>query len=89
MAFEKFREASRTDWGLDLKQGETLSLEQIRTGCLMRIADAADGLRISINAVMAERDRQKARADRLENQNRGLKGEITKLKKKLQEVQGQ
>lgn len=87
MAHRGYREASRVNWGRD--GSESLSLEQINTGALLRIADATELMAKRHTELMTQRDMyerwhdEEAQKRRLaERRISSLKGQITKLKKK-------
>ena len=83
--FKPYRDESRKDWGT--KQDGKLTLEQINTGALLRIADATEAMAKEYNRLIGENEylqkrhrNQLAELERLRNQNRGLRGAITRLK---------
>lgn len=82
---ESIKNKSRRDW-----TNEDSSLETLRTGCLMRIADATEKMAKRHTELIDERDRQQRLADywrqcceRTERRLRAAKGQITKLRKRL------
>lgn len=88
--FKSYREASRTNWGITHDEKESLTHEQLQTGAILRIADATEKMAGNFIALQNDRDLYKrcyANEQRdsrsLRRQLAGLKGEITKLKKKL------
>ena len=89
MEFKNYREESRKNWGRDMEENDKLTLDQINTGCLLRIADAVEKMSGSYAALINDRDYYKRRFDeereatrRLNRSNLAFKGVITKLKKK-------
>lgn len=60
---------------------EPVSTEQIMTGCLQRIADACEKMTWNINSLISENLQLKKKTQHQEAVIRGLRGEITKLKK--------
>lgn len=83
--FKNYRDASKENWGT---KEENLTLEQINTGCLMRIADASE--KMATNYIKLENDYKymKERRDYYEKKYNeaqrkisALKGVITKIKK--------
>lgn len=90
-----FREESRLNW--KPSGGVIPSDPQLQVGCLQRIADAAEKLADGFNAVLKERDHYKAQSARnyqwgceerekvlsRDRQIANLRGQITKLKKRL------
>jgi hypothetical protein len=88
MAYRDYRKLSR-DSDLGTKDVE-ISLNQINTGSLLRMADAIEKLCQSRQKLEIERDMYKRWYDKqidnnykLCRQNAGLRGYITRLKKKL------
>jgi hypothetical protein len=85
--FKGYRETSRTNWGTS-EPG--MSLDQINCGALLRIADATELMAKRYSDLIDERDNYKRwyeqerdakhRRDRRIN---ALRGQITKLKKRL------
>lgn len=88
MPLKSYREQSRNiNWGTD-KTGNSLTLEQINCGSLLRIADAAEIMAKNHQQLIDERDRYKQWYEqerktnqRLLNSNAGLRGYIKRLKK--------
>ena len=82
-----FRGKSRLDWGGKHSQ---LSIEEINTGAFLRIADATEAMAKNHVKLQAERDRlqrwydqEHRRAAALKRSNSALRGQITKLRKRL------
>lgn len=89
MPHQSYRQRSREDWGTTAPDGYGLTSEQIRTGCLLRIADAVEVMAENHAALIAERDQFKRWYDeereKRASRNRkisALRGVITKLKRK-------
>lgn len=89
MPYKEFKTESRRSWGKNLADTEGLSLEQIRIGCLQRIADATEvmagnnaQMQEEINALRRGRAYWQQEAEAAQRQVAALKGVITKLKKK-------
>lgn len=94
MAFRNYREGTKANWGktdhsVKNPTEVSLTLEQINTGCFLRIADAMD--KMAVNHVKLQndydymrksRDSYQLECERLRNSVRTMKGVITKLKKK-------
>jgi len=64
-------------------------LDQLKFGCLQRIADATEAMAHEHRRLLAERDRlqqwldeERAERKRLERSNRALRAHITRLRKK-------
>lgn len=88
MAHKSYRAESRKDWGSS--QEGSLTGDQIRTGALLRIADATEAMSKNHQALIDERDSYKRlyesavrREDELIRRNRSLRGVITKLRKAM------
>jgi hypothetical protein len=86
---KSYRDESRKDYGKILLESENLTLEQLQTGALLRIADAAEKLAASYDTLWNERDFQEGRAkhahERLakaQRSNRALRGYLKRLKRK-------
>lgn len=89
MPFKSYRKESRSDWGKEMAEKESLSVEQLQTGALLRLADATEMMAKNYTSMQANLDwyknQSQERHDRilsLEKQVSSLKGVITKLKKK-------
>lgn len=94
------KEESKRNWGTVNDDHPTT--DQLKLGCLQRIADAAEKMADGFNALLKERDHYKADAERKyqwwidehakvlsrDRQISNLRGQITKLKKRL-EVSGE
>ncbi len=88
MAHKSYREESRKDYGTTTPG--TLDRDQIRTGALLRIADATELMARRHTQLIMERDEYKRfheEADRklsaIKLSNSALRGQITKLRKQL------
>jgi hypothetical protein len=84
-----YREETKRDWSTDAP-GESLSFEQIRIGCLLRMADAMDAMAKNHADLIRENKQLNAILDASQEQFRqqekaiaSLKGQVTKLKNKL------
>lgn len=87
MAFKNYREETRTNWGAH--QDGNLNLDQINTGCMLRIADATEVMAKRHQELIDDRDRYKRWYDnevklnaKLRRSNNAYKGLVNKLKKK-------
>lgn len=87
MNFKSYRKESRIDWGT-FQKGD-LSLDEIKTGCLLRIADSLEKLEIPHKGLLTENEHlgrrvkeQGAVIDQLRRSNAALRGTITRMKKK-------
>lgn len=65
MATKSLREQSRIDWGHDIDKA--ITLEQINTGALLRIADAVEKMAQSYDNLIRDRDWQKRQRERAES----------------------
>lgn len=90
MAFRDYREASRTNWGSE-RAGEGLNLEQINTGCLLRIADAVELVSRNYSDLLSQVELYKRRnreqredIERLVKSNNALRGHFKRLKKSIE-----
>lgn len=90
IVFKSYRQHSKKDWGRDMSENEPLNAEQITVGCLLRIADASEAMAKNHNELIrdlnwarGDRDRWRQICEEMERSNRSLKGQITKMKKKL------
>ena len=87
MAIKGYREYSRVDWGDE--EGLGLSLEQINTGAILRIADACEkmcqdreSLERRLKWMGEDRDRTHARLETELRRNAALRGVITRMKRR-------
>jgi hypothetical protein len=88
---ESYKKESRKDWYLagDAKPGN----EHLQLGCLQRIADATELMAKRYADLIGEKERAESsrdywrkEAERMGRRVTALRGQITKLKKKLGEV---
>ena len=91
MTTKLLRDRSRENWVVG--ENDSLSLEQINTGCLIRIADASEAMAKEHNRLIQENkwlsEQYRIRGEeiaRLERQRGALRGTITRMKKKLSEA---
>lgn len=91
MSIKSYREESRVDWGS--ASDRPLTLEQINTGAILRIADATEKMAQRHTDLMAERDRYKRLYEQeanhnafLQRQGSAYRGQITKLRNKLRSM---
>ena len=91
--FKSYRDHSRTNWGLD--GGAIPTNEQLNTGALLRIADATELMAKRHQELINQRDQferstnyWRDRAGSLEKSNRSLRGQITKLRNRIQRLDG-
>ena len=88
MPFKNFREGSRDgQWGATGDAAASLTVEQINCGSMLRIADAMEKMTKSFDALRADRDYWRKRAEdwesksgRLSRSTAALRGVITKIK---------
>ena len=86
MEKQTFRDGSHKNYGTQ----NQLTIEQIQTGCLQRIADATEAMAKNYNELIAERDRYKKQFydtykqfTHMESVISGYKGVVTKLKNQI------
>jgi RNase H-fold protein (predicted Holliday junction resolvase) len=87
-----YKEESRNSFFKTVPDGSgknTLTIEEITFGCMLRIADASEKAAQSFNELIEDRDKYKrwyqSEREKLERARKtisGLKGAMTKLKKK-------
>lgn len=89
--FISYKKDSRKDWGTE-KEGEGLTMDQIRTGALLRIADSLENIEepykklIQQNEWLSRRHKVlRAENERLRNSNAGYKSWVTRLKNKIED----
>lgn len=85
MTHRSYREESRKDWGTS--SDSALSIEQINSGAILRIADAVEKMARNYSDLIDDRnwqkeraDRSLARADKLERSNAALRGHLKRAK---------
>jgi hypothetical protein len=86
-----FIDSSKTDWVVNLPEGENFpGFERVKLGCLMRIANATEAMAKRHTELIDENTRLSDYIKRLQgylsyerNTVRTLKGQVTKLKNKL------
>lgn len=77
-------------------RGPKIQTDELRNGCLQRIADATEAMAVHYERLIIDRDRyrrwyqdeQRKRKSR-DRSNAALRGVITKLKKKIQQIEGE
>lgn len=87
-----FREASSRDWKTGSESGATF--EEINSGSLQRIADATEKMAKRYDDLIYDRDLymkmykdKRGESESLFRSNAALRGVITKLKKKLKDIE--
>lgn len=87
MANRSYRDESRSNWGCTDRVPDT---NELKLGALMRIADATEVMAHEYKRLIEQRDmyerwwrESSAGVKRLERRNAALRGQITKLRKKL------
>jgi hypothetical protein len=77
------REDSKKEWQ------SAATIEHFKVGCLQRIADAVEQMAVSYDTIIRDRDRferwykeERERNKKLWHRNIGLRGAITRLRKK-------
>jgi hypothetical protein len=90
MPFRSYRKESKTDWGTTIPESDNLNLDQIQTGAILRIADAAEAM--SYNFVQMQNDLEmykrwytecRQSKERMARRISALQGVITRMKKKV------
>lgn len=84
--FKNYKDESRKNWGTK-EVDKQLTLEQVNTGAILRIADSLERIEQPYLQLINENQYFKRKCDRLQDEverlrfsNRGLKGAYTKLK---------
>lgn len=90
MGHRSYREESRLNWGCTDRQPDT---NELKLGALMRIADATEVMAREYQELINDRDmyqrwynETRTHRNRLERSNAALRGQITKLRKRLVEA---
>lgn len=90
MAFKTFQAHTKDGWGIDV---EKPTLEQINTGCLLRIADAVDKMANPYMSLLREAkwngeriERLEAEVARLTRSNAALRGAMKRAKAQPRQV---
>lgn len=85
MGFRGYKDVSRINWG---SEQENFSLDQINTGALLRIADAAEKMAERHTELIRQRDYFEGEAKRLrlireklERSNASLRGHLKRAKR--------
>ena len=83
------KKESRKEWYQGVEEGNKITHENLKLGCLLRIADSIENIEKPFKDILSEYERFKkiaceryAKIKKQENQIRGLKGYIKRLKKK-------
>jgi hypothetical protein len=86
MAHRGYADGSRLNWGAD--ESERLTLEQINTGAILRIAKATETMAASYDRMREDRDywkrryeQEQASAIQMTFTIRALRGTITRMKR--------
>lgn len=86
--FKSYRKESKIkDWGS--YEGKALSIDQIKLGAVLRMADSLEIIASNINLIINENARLKTEKKHLENVVSGYKGTVTRLKKEKSKIKGQ
>ncbi len=85
--YRNYREETRGIWGCELGNNESLNREQLKLGCLLRIADALERMAEPYVRLLNERDGLvdtrnylKEKNNRLKRSNAALRGCLKKAK---------
>ena len=88
MAFNSYKDEARKDWGCTDRKPDT---DELKIGALQRIADATEVMAREYSRLIEQRNiyeewwrKSKAYSERLERRNAALRGQITKLRKRVE-----
>lgn len=87
MIRKDFKEESKLDQGVDLNETTNLSMEQIKLGCLLRIADCLEQMGrpyVELLETIEYYKEFEIENKKLKKTLAGLRGHINKTKKELQ-----
>ena len=94
LMFKSYRDESRKNYGIKVNEDTSASYDLLNTGALLRIADAIETLAKSRELLEKERDKYKRwyaeeceKSAHLHARIAGLKGYITRLKKRNSALQ--
>lgn len=86
--WKSYKELSITNWGRNLSEDENPNRDDLKLGCLLRMADSMEAmaknhvkLQDDYNYMKERRDYWQSEAESLQRKIRSMKGVITKLKK--------
>lgn len=89
-AYHSYRQRSKENWGETQEEGESLTVEKIQLGAVLRIADATEAMAKRHVDLIDEAARLRRDLDRergyqklADYRLRAAKGQITKLKRQL------
>ena len=89
MTHRSYRDESRSNWGCTDRAPDA---SELKLGALMRIADATEVMAREYNRLIEQRDmyerlwrESRSCSERLARSNASLRGQITKLRKRLAE----
>ena len=80
-----YKDQSKLVWGRSLSENEYLTIEEINTGCLLRIADSLEQIEQPYKDLLQDIEYYKEfeqENKKLKRTIAGLKGHINKLKKR-------
>lgn len=87
MPFKSYRKESKDNYGVNVSEAQGLSLEQLNTGALLRMADATEAMATNHVRMQNERDQYKRWYENEQKENAtlvkrvaALKGVINKMK---------
>lgn len=88
MPFKNYRDESRKNYGTTTD--DSVCLEQLNAGCLLRIADATEAMAQNHNQLIREKEAMRISRDWFEyeyreaqKKNRYLRAQVTRLKNQL------
>lgn len=90
MAFNSYKDETRKNWGCADRQPDT---DELKLGALMRIADATEVMAHEYKRLIEQRNlyekwwrESRTCSERLARSNAALRGQITKMRKRIVEV---
>jgi hypothetical protein len=91
--FHSHKEESRINWGFTAEKERKPTIEQIKLGAILRIADATEAMALNYFQLQKDLDyykrKSKERGDEIDYQRKSiaaLKGHLTKLRKKIADL---
>lgn len=95
MTFLRYRDGSRKNWGTETS-GDSLTVEQINCGAILRIADATEKMAARYTTLISEREwyerrykEERAANERLNRSNAALRGHLKRAKQAVKKATGE
>lgn len=92
--FKPYKEGSRANWGQELDKDEPLTIEQIQTGAILRIADATEAMATRHKELITQRDmyerwynEEVIRRKTYQRTLNTTKGHLTRAKNRIKELE--